>query len=133
MLHLIMLFVFVLFSPAFAEPAIDRWNYYNQRDGVNYEPINDVFHRDGEGYFACGATGTGQGIQRWIMRMNENGEVIWSSTYGQGRLNTIIESDAGNILVGGQFNDRFGAMMVDPKGRVIWENNYATTNCQSVI
>jgi hypothetical protein len=93
----------------------------------------------GDGYLLAGYTtsfGAG-GYDMWLVRVNAQGDSLWSSTYGGPGFDeayTVIPSDSGNYLLAGWTNS-FGAgafdvwlVKVDSSGNMISQHTYGGSN-----
>ncbi len=119
-----------------AEPGI---NWMQTYDSGADEGFYDIYAVAGGGYIMCGHTTDvwPRLGSIWLVRINDEGEIIWEQTYDEGNSNdvvhSIIETDDGNFLVGGQRNGRATALLVDQDGDEIWWNDYRTGRFRAVI
>jgi hypothetical protein len=125
---------------AFGEPEIAWWRMY---DADGEEAIYDVYAVANGDYIMCGHTGNGYTgpdfslAEIWIVRVNNDGDVIWSGTYGpENGMSigySIIETDDGGFLVGAIVNREFAALRINEDGEEMWLNTYGDIICKSVI
>lgn len=80
----------------------------------------DIVALDGGGYAVGGSTPTDDDVdhQFWLAALDDNGDVLWSDTYGDGTLNAIVPAaDSGFFLLGtdylepGERYPRFGRIV----------------------
>ena len=104
---------------------------YNQ----THDCFNDIYATSDGGYVTCGLADQ----QVWITKLDGNGGVEWSQTYGDAVLNyydgvwTVIETDNGSFLVGMSRNNNFSALLVSGQGDEIWWNDYGEGFCHALI
>jgi len=124
---------------SFSQPAPDWIHTYNQ---VFSDGFNDIYHTMDGGYVMCGKASEetwhrGFEGQVWVVRITGMGRQTWSHTYGDvARRNSgrsLVETDEGNILVGGVRNNNFTALLIDADGDLIWDREYQAGECNSVI
>jgi hypothetical protein len=89
-----------------------------------------------DGFAVFGLTysyGNGSSEQAWIVKLDENGKVIWNMTYGgsnDSALRTSVLAKDGNYVAAGYINVEGGSnydfylLKVAPDGSVIWNKNY---------
>jgi regulation of enolase protein 1 (concanavalin A-like superfamily) len=89
------------------------------------------------GFMVCGGTDgfTGSDDDMWIIRTDENGDSLWSRTFGgenQEYAHTVIQTNEGGFLVAGSTNS-FGAgfddvyiVKTDENGMEQWSKTYGT-------
>ncbi|MBI2930018.1 MAG: hypothetical protein HYY16_00075 [Planctomycetes bacterium] len=109
--------------------------------GAENEEAKAVFQTADGGYLVAGNTNSfGAGAHdAWMMKLNADGTVAWSKTYG-GASNDQIRSmvrtaDGGAIAAG--YTNSFGAgsedvwvLKVDSAGDVDWQKTYGTSNSE---
>jgi len=122
-----------------AQPPVDWIRTY---DAGGSDGFLDIYLMPDGGYALCGYTYDPQGDVRlsrdmWIARIEENGNLTWSQTYGLAdsydALYSIIETDQGNFLAGGRLGDQFSAILVNEEGEEIWRQTYGGGECNAVI
>ncbi|MBT3231361.1 MAG: T9SS type A sorting domain-containing protein [Calditrichaeota bacterium] len=124
----VILLIFTWFSIIFAQAPI-AWiqTYDEDSDSENFKDIYATFNGD---YIMCGRSED----RYWIVRIDSDGNQIWSETFEGTGLNSIIETDDGDFLAGGWNTDsRFSAILVNSEGEEIWSNEYADGSCKAVI
>jgi hypothetical protein len=105
--------------------------YGGNKDDYFYPPIETA---DGN-FIAIGRAGsftTGL-VDGWVLKLNQNGDVIWQKAYGtlgyEEITNIIQLNDGGYIFIGGtdpDGNDYFNAWVVrlDSAGNILWEKTF---------
>jgi len=138
----LVLFTFLLtafISSTAAQPPVDWIRTY---DIGGCDIFTDIYRVPNDGYALCGYTYDTNGDRRlscdmWIVRIEENGELIWSLINGlpdsHDALNSIIETDQGNFLAGGRLGGQFAAILVNRNGEEIWTETYGNGECSAVI
>jgi len=118
----------ILVSIGYSQPQFAWIHTYDE--GSDEERFQDIYAAFNGDYVMCGTSAD----RYWIVRIDEDGNQIWSETYEGLRLNSIIETDEGNFLAGGRNGDRrFSAILVDSEGGEIWSNGYEVGTCYAVI
>ena len=124
--------VCLLMASSYAQNPVDWSRQYDcqQHDDC----FNDIFATVDRGYITCGQSD--QSV--WLTKMDGNGEIQWSRTYGGGgnvydAVWTIIEVDGGGYLVGMMRNENFCALRVDSAGEIIWWRDYDYGICHALI
>ena len=124
----VILLIFTWFSIIFAQAPI-AWiqTYDEDSDSENFK---DIYAASNGDYIMCGRSED----RYWIVRIDSDGNQIWSETFEGTGLNSIIETDDGDFLAGGWNTDsRFSAILVNSEGEEIWSNEYADGSCKAVI
>jgi hypothetical protein len=124
---LIFLFSLLFCGSAYAQPGIELFRLYDG-GAADYEKFEDLYHRADGGYFLCGWSNQ----EAWIMRVEENGDPIWSSLHGATIFYSVIETDDGDVVAGGDLNG-FAAKRFHQNGDVVWQRTYAAGRCQAMI
>ncbi len=130
----------------FATQGIRFWQLRLGGSGTD-ELTDFVATRDG-GFLMTGVTDSGDGtisfangrMDAWVAKISADGQLIWSKTfggYGDDRLNCVLETSDGRILVGGESGSNEGDMRssrhggldswlakLDANGSMIWERHY---------
>lgn len=124
-------------TTAEGQDQVDWTRTYDNNHGE--DSFCDIYAVQGGGYVTCGMSGR----LLWLNKMANDGQIIWSKSYDGGDANggnagiatvwAMIESDAGNFLVGMLRNDEFSALLVDADGNQIWWKNYGAGICHSLI
>lgn len=117
-------------SELFAQPDIELLRFYNGNQNRN-DGFMDVYHRADGGYFVCGFSNQ----TTLVMRLEENGDVVWSRSGDyDGTYYSVIETDDGNLLVGGEAGNTFIATYRNGEnGDRIWSTFCGTGACYAVI
>jgi hypothetical protein len=111
-----------------AQPGVAEWRLFD-RGRTQWETFYDVYGRAEGGYFVCGDTYN----RAWMQRLDNDGIMIWDSLYAGSTLRTVIETDEGDAVAGGNIGG-FAAMKVNCDGELIWRNTYAGIgSCNAVI
>jgi hypothetical protein len=113
---------------AFAQPEIDSWRLYDGGENF-FEQLTDIYPRTGGGYYLCGISYD----RGWVVRLDEEGNVVWSHRYGATWYSSLIETDNGDIVVCGHpegmdftnGHDPITAARINPEnGNQIWSHDY---------
>jgi hypothetical protein len=130
MLIFIIVSLLIVFTNAsFAQPEFDLWQYYDE-GGQAQERIMDLYHTDRGWYYLCGYT-EGRG---WILRTDENGQVIWRSLLeNNSYFYSVIETDNGDVVVGGKIGDSLAVIRLTCDGNQVWRRMYNPGCCQAII
>jgi len=121
----------------------DEWGTvlwrYTYRQAGSYTVARVISTYDGGAMLAGSSTEAGMGSQFWLLRLNANGEMIFSKTYGdygQESLSSIAEcSDHGVIAVGTAYYENgktpyfkggqdVWLLRLDASGNLIWQQGY---------
>jgi len=95
------------------------------------------------------STGNFGGMDFWILKINQNGDILWEKTYGgneEDQVQEIIEATNGDILIGGgtrsapsgnktsNFNGLIDYWLVrlDPFGNLIWEKSFGGSGLEVI-
>jgi len=114
-----------------SQPELDLWRTYHL--GGN-EVFGDLYIPAEGGYVICGYS-LDRGL---IARLDEEGNIEWSTLVNSGRLNSIIQSEAGDFIAGGYsggyWDGHFSAVRLTSDGEVIWQREYVRPGkCSAVI
>jgi len=124
------LILIAIASIVHAQPATDWMEIY---DGGGDDYFQDIYRVWGEDYVLCGKADE----QQWIVRIDNDGNVIWSEVYGEQQegntLISIVETDSSDFIAGGRLDNNFSAIMVSNAGEQIWSQTYGVGWCHSVI
>jgi len=124
---LIVLLLCLLFTLANAQPQLEWAHVY---DAGASGMLRDVFALQNGDFAACGFTGG----QLWIIRVDARGQAIWSNLYeGTRDGKSLIETDDGDIVVGGSSEQGFTALRVSGNGEQEWLHTFDRGSCNSVI
>ncbi len=133
-----------LVTNASAQPEVAMFRlYHNDR----IESFRDIYPPENGGYIMCGRTQNTNrnrdlGAQMWVARVDENGDIIWTETYGDpddtDKGISIIEIDAGGFLIGGEtgvypVNERIAAWRLNDEGEQMWFRTYGRGTCHAVL
>jgi len=91
----------------------------------------DIYLCQNSDITVCGLA-SGMGVARlsnvgreiWFYRLN--GDAL-------GRGNSLIETDNGDIVVGGKSNDHFTVVRLSSEGNLVWRRDYGSGGCNAVI
>ena len=132
------------FAQEARKERIGEFRYLGRHDSFFY----DVYVTSAGNYAATGRTEAGADPEPfWVVLSDRNGREIWSSTFPQdqggfdeGDATSIIETDDGDFVVGGQMelNGRmtFVVMKCDAEGEQLWWRTYGGNSvglCLAVI
>ncbi|MBM3329816.1 MAG: hypothetical protein FJY67_10155 [Calditrichaeota bacterium] len=112
---------------ALAFPGIETIRLIDQQG--SYETLWDLFCKGDRGHYACGQTSTGA----WALSLDSNLESVWAVSFESGTFLTVIETDDGDALVGGDQDGFSAALLSAENGEIIWETTYAAGRCYAVI
>ena len=87
--------------------------YWDEAYAVAIAPNGDIIVAGETGSF-----GADWKKDVWILRLDENGNVKWQKTYGEGEAYAVAIAPNGDIIVTGSFT-----MRLDANGNVIWAKN----------
>ena len=124
-----------------AQPQ-DEWMH--MYDHNRMDRFYDVYAVVEGGYITCGYSQSANIAHHssgnfYVVRVDEDGSVIWESSYGQedvsDQANTIIEADNGDFVAAGYTNDRrdLAIVRINPDGEQIWWQTYETGNAWGII
>lgn len=96
------------------------------------------------GYIITGLTnlrerwppGSGWLGDMFIMKIDEDGDILWTKYYSDGELYAgicILESQSNQILVGGGIDRKAFIMVCDSSGDSLWVNKYNTSTCNDIV
>lgn len=99
----------------------------------NWEQINDAVFASDSGIVMVGSTQTllGGGSDIYIVRLNQNGDTLWTKTIGgigQDVANTIINVEDSMFIVGGEYYNQDSSlvkgflMKMNQNGNIVWTN-----------
>ncbi|MBM3329838.1 MAG: hypothetical protein FJY67_10265, partial [Calditrichaeota bacterium] len=98
------------------------WRRVYNRD--EQATAQSIIETDDGHFIICGSN---QGYQH-AMRINGEGEELWSGDYVGGRFNAVIELKDGRLLFGGRENAGFpyhaGLVCTNGEGEELWHNRY---------
>ena len=106
----------------------------------------DIYAVSDGGYIMCGKANYAGRFRRndmIVVRVDSEGELIWSETYGDGFLDysakSIVETDNGEFFSGGEAyngdnrSQQFMATLLNNDGEVEWQRDYGESSCYAVI
>lgn len=108
---------------------------------VKIKAAGDDYLLAGYSYSKDGDVGENKGVSDyWAMRINKDGEILWSKTYGGSEseiLYDLLELDNGHFILAGVSNSKngdlhqaayglldFWVVEIDGDGNLVWEQNY---------
>ncbi len=103
--------------------------------GSNYDSVSSVVPTADGGYVLAGYTNSfgSNDVDAWVIKLNAEGDVIWSKTYGGVRADTafaiLTTNDRGYIVAGssgsfGTLYSNFWLFKLDESGNLIWQKMY---------
>jgi len=113
----------------------------NHYDAGAFETFFDIYATSDSSYIAVGGSSRIYiyGGLWFIVRVNPNGQTIWSHTYGdyvEGAMaRSVIEADNGDFLAAGQ-SARFGSVdviRIDGDGEQLWRRQYMAGDARAII
>ncbi len=122
------LFLCLIFSqPVLAQPVAGWMRYFPSSQG-----FFDIFACDNGDLVVCGDR---INVTGWIVvRVDRDGEEIWAVSYNvQGRANSLIETDNGDIVVGGTRGNQLSVLRLTEGGEEVWFRDYGPDGCNGVI
>ena len=138
-LFLVILSVPLLSVLSYAQPPIAWMHTFNT--GI-HERFTDIYAIPDDGYIMCGYSYEGEvrnyaSYESWVVRIEENGNQIWSETFGvedaEDRAWSIIETDSTDFIFVGESDGQAAATLVNRDGNQIWSNTYAEGWFHAVI
>jgi len=121
--------------PVFAQPEVEFMRHYNTGRHDNFL---DIYALANGGYVMCGIASEsdrGDG-DLYVVKADDRGDQIWSRTYDvndNGYLNSIIETDDGDLITAGTAVGQFHALRISPDGELRWRLDFDQGECQAVI
>lgn len=58
------------------------------------------------------------------IKISEKGKIIWEKSYGEGYLDSVIETNNGNLVFSGEHNSTSYLLKVDQNGNMLWNKSY---------
>ncbi len=120
-------------SPLQSQPAVSWLRHF---DANGEDQLRDVFCTANGDFVACGVSRWGDGLANsgyWVIRVDPDGDLIWSSIIRMGSAYSIVETDSGDFVIAGGGDGGIGAAMLNRDGELIWQNVYAGSNAWAVI
>ncbi|MFA6304375.1 MAG: T9SS type A sorting domain-containing protein [Patescibacteria group bacterium] len=109
--------------------------------GASHEYCRSIIQTADDGFMLIGSTmsfGAGD-IDWWIIKINADGDSIWSRTYGglwSDKCNSIIEMPDGGFVLAGNYGSDCWAIKINADGDSIWSRTYEIGGhnfCESAI
>ncbi len=138
-----LILIFIINTTAYVQPQNDWVRTY---DLGREDAIKDIYRMQNGDLATCGVTRdhwnhNNLSSQIWLMRLEDNGNIIWSNTYGDEDICesfwSLIEADNGDILsVGFSYSDddyRTAAIRTDSEGEEIWRRTYNGIEFNAII
>ena len=123
----ILIISFLITSTAFAQPEIDWMRTYGE---MGTQRFYDIYTVSNGGYIMCGDNS----VQTWLVRIDDDGETIWSQTYRGLYATSIIETDGGNFIACVRSdNTVIAAVLVDADGEELWFREYVAGIPNAII
>ncbi|MDP8241059.1 MAG: T9SS type A sorting domain-containing protein [Candidatus Hatepunaea meridiana] len=136
-----LLYVITFTTSLFAQPGVAFMNMYDEDNRSDI--FNDIYAVSDGSYIMCGSSYQQQGGSQdqtrdiWVVKINNDGDVIWSGRYGSGDRRdesfTVIETDGGEFLIGSESDGDVAALLLDDEGEQIWFNTYVGGKCYAAI
>ena len=127
----------LIMTVASAQPPVQWLRMYHEN---LQEGLSDVYTVPGGGYILGGTTSIDnqdEGSQMWIVRVDDNGNEIWSNQYGAENISDgagpIIEADNGDFVTAGASNGLIAALRVNSDGEQLWFRTYGRRACYAII
>jgi len=131
--------VVMFFTGELSAQPQSLWLHHYDAGGA--ENFYDIYAVHDSSYIAVGSTGNRlyEGGQWLAVKVDREGETIWSHTYGDYRMGaaarTVIEADNGDFLAAG--NDAGGGrvevMRINSDGEQIWRIQYLEGFSRAII
>ncbi len=106
--------------------------WQNIYGGASAEQANSVEETSDGGYVVAGTAssfGEGQGI--WILRLDQNGNIVWQKSYEGSSANTILQTSDGGYIVSAHSSGSSGGgtlvLKLDANGNIEWQKVYEAT------
>ncbi len=132
-IHYVIWCLFLIITSSFAQAPDTLWTRtyggYYQEYGYSVKQTTDG------GFITVGSTKTygNGGYDIWLLKLNENGDTLWTKTYG-GQYDevgySIITNSDGDYIIAGRKNnysltyDDFWLLKINPGGDTIWTRSY---------
>ena len=135
-LLLIIFTVISLSHDIFAQPEVDMVCIYNFG---RREMFYDIYAVSDDGYIMCGTSmdDPDSTADMLMVRIDEDGDEMWSGIYGVRNVRdyakSVVETDSGDFLAGGEIDPLIAAILVDQDGEEIWLETYREGGCNAVI
>jgi len=104
--------------------------WYKKYGGNGVDSLKSIDFTEDGGYILSGETQIGESLDAWLLKIDENGNVLWEITYGDpdgwdGLYPVIASSDGGYISAGWYYNStqgKFDALLIkaNDAGDVSW-------------
>ena len=137
---LVSILIILSSAAVLAQPPVEWIRTYDA--GRQSEAFCDVYAINDGGYVMCGLSGDhwearDSTSDMWLVRVDNAGGEIWSNLYGVEDVydvaRSIIETDSGDFLTGGESTGHVAALLVNEDGDQIWFRTYAEGRCSAVI
>lgn len=69
---------------------------------------------------AVNTGGSAGGADLWVVKMSEDGDILWSKTYPGGSCKDIIQSSDGNCVILTKYNGSLVLHKIDDDGELVW-------------
>jgi len=133
----VVLFILFCITGLNAQPPVEFMRMYHegQREG-----FSDIYKVEGDGYVMSGGSSPNfndGSYDMWIVRINNNGEELWSNRYGidgtDDSAGPIIQADNGDFVTAGRSGNAIAALRVDQDGNEVWFRTYGRRYCEAII
>lgn len=136
-------FVFAGYTESFAAGDIDLWVVKLNPDGSvawnktygdsEREFANSIQETSDGGFIVAGAKGipNTQITRFWLLRLDQNGNVLWQKRIGGSSnnhiLQSVVETNDGSFVVAGQVSALGAAVIkLDANGNILWQYTYTS-------
>ena len=99
--------------------------------GLSYDGGASIIQTFDEGYFVLGSTRISDTSdpEIWLIRINSNGDSLWTKKFGIGLGESIIETSNGNYLITAShpmiINSKI--LKINPDGNLLWSKSFDTS------
>lgn len=122
--------------------AVGQVSFYNRYTGSSFDEGRGLVQLPDDGYAVTGShSAFNASSNAYIMRLDENGDYLWSKTYGSSGIERgqriFHETGVGFWVMGFANNPQtasfdFYAFHTDEDGELIWESNYGTPDWEKL-
>ncbi|MBN2380120.1 hypothetical protein JXM67_10015 [candidate division WOR-3 bacterium] len=113
--------VFVMIVLFAAVPQVTKAGWFRILGGDQMDAASCVQEISEGGYIVSGWTEIDENDDIWLLKFNEDGDTVWTKTFGNGLAYYVQQtSDGGYILTGKPHT----LLKTDPNGEIIWSRSY---------
>lgn len=102
--------------------GVVEWTYSIVTAGIDY--ARSVVQCEDESILVAGFSIQNQGITGWLLNLNSVGELIWSETFPDSRLHTVVAVGDNAYIAAGELDYDPFVVKVDISGQTYWERTY---------